>query len=443
MAAQAAFQPSRRPKSGYSEYIEPPLRSPDDSKRASIVSSTTNGGASDFETAPNTPYEGSEQGSEHTVAGARDPDLEPSPVDGPTINPIHILATQSGNPEAHVVKVSKDRVVIREGPPSEPFVQRVTHAIENYGLPPPTTTAHLPSQAQAVYKPSTATVAQGEFGPTPPATPPPAAHNLPQTDVSPVPSYFTQKHSSQKSEGNAETTSSPPIPQPSSSPPPIHQRRSPPQKSFTQPPHLIEMQRATTFAGAGTLTSSPIAVSYSEPLPSGSSPRGLGQGSTSSNGSIAKHLSYLEAPAITVTRPTRRNTISSPRPSRSLQETHAQLTQVGPGGSAFENGEIEEDILLMADQIRRERRRKAAHEKELERQEAEEMKEVQIQRRLTMDDKPLVGNLVGINHVNYVLMYNMLTGIRVAVSYDASCDARKVSRSIYRYHDVRRRLSVP
>lgn len=33
-----------------------------------------------------------------------------------------------------------------------------------------------------------------------------------------------------------------------------------------------------------------------------------------------------------------------------------------------------------------------------------------------LDEKPLVGNLIGEGHVNYVLMYNMLTGIRIAVS---------------------------
>ena len=32
------------------------------------------------------------------------------------------------------------------------------------------------------------------------------------------------------------------------------------------------------------------------------------------------------------------------------------------------------------------------------------------------DAKVLVGNLIGEGHVNYVLMYNMLTGIRIAVS---------------------------
>jgi 1-phosphatidylinositol-4-phosphate 5-kinase len=31
------------------------------------------------------------------------------------------------------------------------------------------------------------------------------------------------------------------------------------------------------------------------------------------------------------------------------------------------------------------------------------------------DERPLVGNLIGEDHANYVLMYNMLTGIRIAV----------------------------
>ena len=33
-----------------------------------------------------------------------------------------------------------------------------------------------------------------------------------------------------------------------------------------------------------------------------------------------------------------------------------------------------------------------------------------------VEENPLVGNLIGEGHVNYVLMYNMLTGIRIAVS---------------------------
>lgn len=33
------------------------------------------------------------------------------------------------------------------------------------------------------------------------------------------------------------------------------------------------------------------------------------------------------------------------------------------------------------------------------------------------EDRPLVGNLIGEDHVNYVLMYNMLTGIRIGVRF--------------------------
>lgn len=33
------------------------------------------------------------------------------------------------------------------------------------------------------------------------------------------------------------------------------------------------------------------------------------------------------------------------------------------------------------------------------------------------DDRPIIGNLIGEDHVNFVLMYNMLTGIRIGVSF--------------------------
>ena len=72
-------------------------------------------------------------------------------------------------------------------------------------------------------------------------------------------------------------------------------------------------------------------------------------------------------------------------------------------------GELADDIEQQAEQIRRERIRRA--------------KQAEAERALTRsgttlsrsDDRPLVGNLIGEDHVNYVLMYNMLTGIRIAV----------------------------
>ncbi|OCH85483.1 SAICAR synthase-like protein [Obba rivulosa] len=98
-------------------------------------------------------------------------------------------------------------------------------------------------------------------------------------------------------------------------------------------------------------------------------------------------------------------------------------------GSLFEDGtiggELASDIQHQAEQIRRERMSKRAKAQ----QEAEKAKAQQeVERALTRttsllrgssgrgDDGPLVGNLIGEGHVNYVLMYNMLTGIRIAVS---------------------------
>ncbi|KAG5651826.1 hypothetical protein H0H81_007258 [Sphagnurus paluster] len=113
------------------------------------------------------------------------------------------------------------------------------------------------------------------------------------------------------------------------------------------------------------------------------------------NSKAAAHLSadgYLQPPPM---RPTRRNTIgSSPK--------------VAPPASKTV-GELEEDIQLHADNIRRERlskRAKAEAEAALTRKESKD----------ASTDVPLIGNLIGEGHVNYVLMYNMLTGIRIGVS---------------------------
>lgn len=72
------------------------------------------------------------------------------------------------------------------------------------------------------------------------------------------------------------------------------------------------------------------------------------------------------------------------------------------------HGELDSDILLQADQIRRERisKRKAQQEAEA----------ALSQAGIQEDKHVLVGNLIGEDHVNYVLMYNMLTGIRIGVS---------------------------
>lgn len=124
-----------------------------------------------------------------------------------------------------------------------------------------------------------------------------------------------------------------------------------------------------------------------------------------------------------VPRPTRRNTTGSAgsRPSRNiLNAGHMSLQASGLGtssqgfpsaGEEGDSGELDSDIMKEAEQIRAERRAKAQQEIE------EAMTAPKRAKPGSVDqDGPLVGNLIGEDHVNYVLMYNMLTGIRVAVS---------------------------
>lgn len=126
---------------------------------------------------------------------------------------------------------------------------------------------------------------------------------------------------------------------------------------------------------------------------------------------IEEFLSPMQSTSA-LSRPTRRSTTGS------HMRTVRSPLQSGP---AFGDGDIKDDIQIQAEQIRRERKRKA----EVEAVEAAEVEAVLTQ-TMTMrpgsfggkedDNQPLVGNLIGEDHVNYVLMYNMLTGIRTAVS---------------------------
>ncbi len=78
--------------------------------------------------------------------------------------------------------------------------------------------------------------------------------------------------------------------------------------------------------------------------------------------------------------------------------------------------ELESDIELQAERIRRERMSKRAKQQ----QEAEAALTRAAGEQATgstQQDAPLVGNLIGEDHVNYVLMYNMLTGIRIGVRH--------------------------
>lgn len=123
-----------------------------------------------------------------------------------------------------------------------------------------------------------------------------------------------------------------------------------------------------------------------------------------------------------MSRPARRNTIgSSPRPSH-IGHSHGHNSQpfaFTTGGTESEGeGELASDIQQQAEQIRKERNSKRAKAQ----QEAEAVltrtQSMSRNAKATVENEAqvLVGNLIGEDHVNYVLMYNMLTGIRIAVS---------------------------
>lgn len=104
----------------------------------------------------------------------------------------------------------------------------------------------------------------------------------------------------------------------------------------------------------------------------------------------------LQPTPVPAVRPPRRNTIgSAPRSPRLGPRAASHLTLALDDGELSE--ELVSDMQQQAEQIRRERLSKR-------------VKQVEEAPRV------LVGNLIGEGHVNYVLMYNMLTGIRIAVS---------------------------
>ena len=139
---------------------------------------------------------------------------------------------------------------------------------------------------------------------------------------------------------------------------------------------------------------------------------------------------YLQPPpptAASVPRPSRRNTTGGHiRPVRSAPQA---------GYAHDVETDIQDDIQLQAEQIRRERKRAKDAEEALGR--------IVPKRRGSVGkeegDKVLVGNLIGEDHVNYVLMYNMLTGIRIAVSLVLSMI--HVSHRLARCRGARPRLN--
>ena len=128
---------------------------------------------------------------------------------------------------------------------------------------------------------------------------------------------------------------------------------------------------------------------------------------------------YLQPPSVFPHRPARRNTTGSTpriaRPSKHGLRLSFEDDEI--------DGELASDIQLHAEQIRRERQER--HSKRIKAQEAEA-----ALIKPGDEHKPLVGNLIGEGHVNYVLMYNMLTGIRIGVRLKSTLFCEKEKKNL-------------
>lgn len=118
---------------------------------------------------------------------------------------------------------------------------------------------------------------------------------------------------------------------------------------------------------------------------------------------------------------------------------HTQST-LGPGPvrsrtavPGLEGSELDADILAHTEILRRERLER--RQKKAEEASPDAITREPKEPKPAPEAKVLVGNLIGEDHVNYVLMYNMLTGIRIGVS----AFRRIMTKLITRFLDVKRR----
>jgi len=161
----------------------------------------------------------------------------------------------------------------------------------------------------------------------------------------------------------------------------------------------------------------------------------------------------------------RRSTNPSPLPINTTLPTprsplmHSQSTYHSPQIRArtsipgIDGAALDSDILAQAETIRRERLERRQKKMNASAEAGNEMAEVKEdaggrgaadvkvpKREATTDDpKVLVGSLIGEDHVNYVLMYNMLTGIRIGVSEMSAYGGR--ANGYERFLDVKPKSS--
>ncbi|THH17702.1 hypothetical protein EW146_g3162 [Bondarzewia mesenterica] len=327
-----------------------------------------------------------------TVARTSSPDIQLSPKpsrtssahelnhenENPAINPIHVLSQSSAGgdiapQEVHIIKVTDDTVHLKSGtPPQSRF-----HKLGDNVL-------RVVSRAERMSDDTAS-------GPPPPS--PPASEEHVDGASLPIPQPI---QSTRSEPGPQAVTFDPAVKETHRAP---RMSSSSSQGSVAGPSSFI---RAATESKVHHRTrpddfgTEPVDdhTSISQSLPS--------KGSTHQSAD-----GHLQPPPLSIyVRPSRRHTTdSAPRSPR------VPIRQGAYDDSELE-GELASDIQLQAEQIRRERQSKRAKAQ----QEAEAALTGTAPRTKEEETKVLVGNLIGEDHVNYVLMYNMLTGIRIAVS---------------------------
>lgn len=313
------------------------------------------------------------------------PTMSPPAREGDLINPVHALAFPAGKQspaqEVHIVKVTNDTVQLERGPIQESVLHKVGASLA-HGVP----TFH-PHQREG----ST----DSNVGPPPPSPP-----SSVEGDELPAPRRPVAS-SSHSDSSTRPVTFEEPL-QRTSSASRERSSRALRHRSSAETKSSLRTSQSGYTSEAGPTDEPPanLPPSLSKSLPS----------------RAGQHVSvdgYLHPPV--PHKPSRRNTIgtSAPVPAQSPPRVTRMATLQSSHPTAFEeSGELADDIELQAEQIRRERMSKRFKQQ----QEAERALTRSATVLSRVDDKPLVGNLIGEDHVNYVLMYNMLTGIRIAVS---------------------------
>ena len=199
--------------------------------------------------------------------------------------------------------------------------------------------------------------------------------------------------------------------------------RQQPSRSYTTGDHGLA-QPSTEPAGTILSTRPPRPVKLSQ----SSADTQVQEITTSATSSPAKQspdpatLLHPSSAAAVSVRPARRNTTGSALPfvgsSKPARSNKPSLTGTAP---QVYGPDLDADIQRQAEQVRRERKQRELEEAERAQAHATgkkgHIRTGSAGAKSLEEWKPVVGHVVGEGHVNYILMYNMLTGIRVAVSY--------------------------